>query len=48
MVCLIERHGRDFNLVRLRLRLAADCPACRTGRSRPCAAPATRRYRACS
>ena len=32
---LIERHGRDFDLVRLRLRLAADCPAYHTGRSTP-------------
>jgi hypothetical protein len=37
---LIEQHGRDFDLVRLRLRLAADCPAYHTGRGTPlCGAP---------
>jgi hypothetical protein len=30
---LIEQHGRDFDLVRLRL--AADCPAYHTGRTMP-------------
>jgi hypothetical protein len=25
---LIAQHGRDFDLVRLRLRLVADCAAC--------------------
>jgi hypothetical protein len=29
------RHGRDFDLVRLRLLLATDCPAYYTGRSTP-------------
>jgi hypothetical protein len=37
---LIEQHGRDFDLVSLRLRLAADCPAYHTGRTTPlCGAP---------
>jgi hypothetical protein len=35
MARLIEQHGRDFDLVRLRLRLAADCPAYHTGRGTP-------------
>jgi hypothetical protein len=45
---LIEQHGRDFGLVRLRLGLATGRAAHRTGRSTPLWAPATRRYRACS
>jgi hypothetical protein len=32
---LIEQHGRDFDLVRLRLQLAADCPAYHAGRTTP-------------
>jgi hypothetical protein len=32
---LVEQHGREFDLVRLRLRLVADCPAYHTGRSTP-------------
>ena len=32
---LIEQHGRDFDLVNLRLRLAADCPSYRTGQGTP-------------
>jgi hypothetical protein len=32
---LIEQHGRDHDLVSLRLRLAADCPAYHTGRGTP-------------
>ena len=32
---LVKQHGRDFDLVRLRLRLAADCPAYRTGQGTP-------------
>jgi hypothetical protein len=32
---LIEQHGRDFDLVHLRLLLAADRPAYHTGRSTP-------------
>jgi hypothetical protein len=32
---LIERHGRDFDLVSLRLLLAADCPAYHQGRTTP-------------
>jgi hypothetical protein len=35
VACLIEQHGRDYDLVRLRLRLAADCPAYHTGRGTP-------------
>jgi hypothetical protein len=32
---LIEQHGREFDLIALRLQLAADCPAYHTGRSTP-------------
>jgi hypothetical protein len=32
---LIEQHGRELDLVSLRLRLAADCPAYHTGRTTP-------------
>ena len=32
---LIERHGRDVDLVRLCLRLASDCPSYRTGQGTP-------------
>jgi hypothetical protein len=32
---LIEQHGRDFDLVRLRLQLAADCPAYHARRTTP-------------
>jgi len=32
---LIEQHGRDHDLVSLRLRLAADCPAYHIGRGTP-------------
>ncbi len=45
---LFEQHDRDHHLVSLRLLLAADCPAYHAGARRRCAAPATRRYRACS
>jgi hypothetical protein len=32
---LVEKHGREFDLVSLRLRLAADCPAYHTGQGTP-------------
>jgi hypothetical protein len=32
---LIERHGREFDLVSLRLQLAADCPAYHQGTTTP-------------
>jgi hypothetical protein len=32
---LIEQHGRDHDLVSLRLQLAAACPAYGTGRTTP-------------